>query len=194
VDHVTSWLAEAISSPWVYLVIFAVSLIDAFFPVVPGETSVITAGVFAASGQTDLMSVIGVAAVGALAGDHISYLLGRRIKVGRDSKVIRWAQEKVRIRGGLILVVARYIPGGRTAVTLTMGSVGYPVRRFTFFATIAAASWAVYSALIGYLGGMAFEKHPVKGLLFGLGLALSITLMTELARYVRKSRIDIPHA
>ncbi|MFD0788708.1 DedA family protein, partial [Micromonospora azadirachtae] len=89
-------------------------------------------------------------------------------------------------RGGLILTVARYVPGGRTAVTLTMGAVGYPRRRFLAFDALAAGSWGLYSALVGYLGGLAFEQDPVRGLLLGLGLALNVTVVVEGVRLLRR--------
>ncbi|TMR22996.1 DedA family protein [Nonomuraea turkmeniaca] len=180
---------QAMSSPWLYVALFALALLDGFFPIVPAETSVITAAVFAASGETNLALVIVVAALGAFAGDHISYLIGN--KSGgrlRNKKAFVWARDALAERGGLVLVVARYIPGGRTATTLTMGAVRYPLRSFTFFDTLAASSWAVYSGLIGFFGGMAFENDPIKGLLLGLGIAVSITGVVELVRWLRKRR------
>ncbi|MEV0315878.1 membrane protein DedA with SNARE-associated domain [Nonomuraea fuscirosea] len=183
---------QVMSSPWLYVALFALALLDGFFPIVPAETSVITAGVFAATGETNLALVIVVAALGAFAGDHISYLIGNR-SAGRlrDKKAFIWARGALAERGGLVLVVARYIPGGRTATTLTMGAVRHPLRSFTFFDAIAAGSWAVYSGLIGFFGGMAFENDPIKGLLLGLGIALSVTAVVEIVRWVRKRRAAI---
>ena len=186
---VLEFLQQVMSSPWLYLALFGLALLDGFFPVVPAETSVITAGVFAATGQTNLALVIVVAALGAFAGDHISYLIG--YKAGgriRRRKAFVWARDTLAERGGLVLVVARYIPGGRTATTLTMGAVRHPLRSFTFFDAIAAVSWGVYSGLIGFFGGMAFERDPIKGLLFGLGIALGVTAIVEVVRWVRKRR------
>ncbi|MFI6601957.1 DedA family protein [Nonomuraea sp. NPDC050536] len=180
---------QVMSSPWLYVVLFALALLDGFFPIVPAETSVITAAVFAASGETNLALVIVVAALGAFAGDHISYLIG--YKGGsrlRERKALVWARGALEERGGMVLVVARYIPGGRTATTLTMGAVRHPLRSFSFFDAIAASSWAVYSGLIGFFGGMAFENDPIKGLLLGLGIALSITGAVEGVRWIRKRR------
>jgi membrane protein DedA with SNARE-associated domain len=88
-------------------------------------------------------------------------------------------------RGGLVIVVARYIPGGRTAATLTTGATGFPRRSFTRFAVIAATTWGVYSAGLGYLGGVAFEREPLKGIALGLGLALGITAGHEAVRWYR---------
>ncbi|MEV0378824.1 DedA family protein [Nonomuraea sp. NPDC050643] len=182
-------IEQVMSSPWLYVALFGLALLDGFFPIVPAETSVITAGVFAASGETNLGLVIVVAALGAFAGDHISYLIGNR-SAGRlrGKKAFVWARGALAERGGLVLVVARYIPGGRTATTLTMGAVRHPLRSFTFFDSIAAVSWAIYSGLIGFFGGMAFENDPIKGLLLGLGIALSITAVVEIVRWVRKRR------
>lgn len=184
-------LESAITSPWVYLALFAIAVLDGFFPVVPSETMVITAGVFAASGEPNLAAVIAVAALGAFLGDHISYAIGRRVgaglmRGGKRRKAFEWAANALAVRGGLLLVVARYVPGGRTAATMTTGAVGYPLRRFTAFDALAAGSWALYSALVGYLGGAAFEHDKLKGLLFGLGLAFGVTVLVEVVRFIRK--------
>ncbi len=64
----------------------------------------------------------------------------------------------------------------------------YPLRLFSFFDGIAALSWAAYSALIGYIGGAAFEEDPFKGLALGLGLALTVALVVELIRHLRARR------
>ena len=197
-------LEAAITSPWAYLAIFAIAALDAFFPAVPSETLVITAGVFAAGGEPALLPVILAAAAGAFLGDHISYQIGRtsggillrRLRPGtRRRAAFDWAQRTLAARGGLLLVVARYIPGGRIAATLTMGAVHYPRRKFALFDLLAAGSWATYSALIGYLGGAAFEHDRLKGLLFGLGLAATITVLVELARFLhhrRSARRSLP--
>jgi membrane-associated protein len=70
-----------------------------------------------------------------------------------------------------------------------MGSVGYPLRRFTFFDTIAALSWATYSALVGLIGGAAFEDDPIKGVVLGIGLAISVTVIVEVVRQLLRRRV-----
>ncbi|MFI0422012.1 DedA family protein [Spongiactinospora sp. 9N601] len=196
-DAILNFLHQVMTSPWVYVALFAVAMIDGFFPVVPSETAIITAGVFAVSGEPNVFGVAVAAMLGAFAGDHVSYLIGRtggvrlraRLRPGTGrAKAFDWAERALAERGGLVLVVARYIPGGRTATTISMGTVGYPLRSFSFFDTLAAGSWAIYSVLIGYLGGMAFENDPFKGLLLGLGIALTITVVVEVTRYVRKRK------
>jgi membrane protein DedA with SNARE-associated domain len=183
---------QVMTSPWVYVILVAIAAVDGFFPAVPSETAVITAGVFAAaSGQPNVALIVAAATIGAFAGDHISYLIGRS-SIGRLRKrakaraVFDWAGRALHERGGLVLIIARYIPGGRTATTLTAGAVGYPLRSFSFFDAIAAASWGVYATMIGYLGGTAFRDDPIKGLLVGFGIAVAVTLAVEVGRQVRK--------
>jgi membrane-associated protein len=194
-QSVLDLLHQTITSPWVYLVIFLVTAVDAFFPAVPGETVVITAGVFATGEGPDLAVVIVVAALGALLGDHVSYGIGRRGGAHRVARLpadsrrragSEWARRAVDRRGGVILTTSRYVPGGRTAVTLTMGAVRYPLRSFLLFDAIATGSWAIYCGLLGYLGGIAFQRDPVRGVLAGVGLSVAITLLLEAARWLRR--------
>lgn len=49
-DTLLDLLRGTVTSPWVYLLIFGLTAVDAFFPAVPGEAAVITAGVLSASG------------------------------------------------------------------------------------------------------------------------------------------------
>lgn len=192
-DAIIEAARDVMGSPWVYVVLFAISAIDGFFPAVPSESLVITAGVFAAAdGVPNLLFVILAASAGAFVGDHISYFIGRtagtrvrhRIEGGKKSgAMFAWAGRMLEERGGVIIIVARYIPGGRTAVTLTAGTVEYPLRKFSLFDAIAALSWGTYSGLIGYVGGHAFEDNPLLGLGVGLGIALAITGLVELIRH-----------
>ncbi len=193
-DTILPYLEDLVASPWLYLVLFALAAIDGFFPIVPSETSVITAGVFAATGVPELALVILAAALGAFAGDQASYWLGRlsgprlyarAVAGSRRRAALDRAQHSLDTRGAMIILVARYFPGARTAVTLTAGAVNYRWSRFTVFGAGAAVAWGVYCGLVGYVGGHAFEGNPLKGLLLGLGVAAVVTLAAEGTRYVR---------
>jgi len=187
---------DVMSSPWVYLLIVLVALADALAPVVPSETVVITAAVFAASGTTDVPLVVITAAAGAMIGDHLSYLIGRMTSrwtaggdpAGRRARMMRRAGSLLADRGGMALVVARYIPGGRTAVTLGMGALRHPLGSFTGWDAIAAVSWAGYCTALGVVGGSAFAEDPLPAVLLGTTIALVIAGLAEVTRQVRRRR------
>ena len=181
-------------SAWAYAALFGIAALDAVFPLVPSETAVITGGVIAAAGDLNLGLVLACAAAGAFVGDNTSYVIGRTIgppaadrlfRGERGRKTINWAKRTLAERGGLLIVVSRFIPGGRTATTFSAGLVGYRWRLFVLFDALAAAFWASYAALIGYFGGKAFENQPWKGLLVAFGLAATITLVVEVGRRLR---------
>ncbi|TCB91293.1 DedA family protein [Micromonospora zingiberis] len=187
-------LRQILTSPWVYLLLFGLIAVDAIFPLVPAEAAVITATVLATGGEPNLVLVTVVAALGAFLGDHASYAVGRgggsrrldRSPVdSRRRARSQWARRAVDRRGGMILVAARFVPGGRTAVTLAMGAVRYPLRSFVLFDLIGAVIWALYCVLLGIFGGLTFQRHPVHGILAGIGLSIVVTVLLELIRWLR---------
>ena len=77
-DAILHFADELMSSWWIYLALWGFAALDGFFPAIPSETLVVTAGVFAAAnGEPNLYAVIVVAAIGAFVGDQVSYALGR---------------------------------------------------------------------------------------------------------------------
>jgi membrane protein DedA with SNARE-associated domain len=190
---------DAVSgSPWTYGLVFVVSMLDAFFPVVPSETTVIAAGVIAADGELIVPFVIACAAAGAIVGDNVSFgaghFLGERIVekifTGKRKRHVDRAERMLNERGGYLIIIARFIPGGRTAATFAAGSLEWPWRRFMKFDVIAGAIWGVYATMLGYLGGKAFEKSPLKGFLLAFGIALLITFAVEVYRWYRKRAVQ----
>ncbi len=196
-------LEQALASPWGLLALFAVAPGDSVLPIVPSETLVVTAGALAVGGDQSLPLVIGAAALGAFTGDHVSYALGRaggpRLRRrltpdGRKAAALDRAGRVLDTRGGSIIVVCRYIPGARTALTLTAGAVHYPLRSFSLYDAVAVVTWGTYGTLLGYLGGSAFEDEPLKGVLLGLALAAGVAVAVEGVRHARRPNSDQPPA
>jgi membrane-associated protein len=194
-NHFTDLVSQA--SGWAYGIVFALSALDAIVPIVPSETSVITAGVVASAGDLSIWLVILSAACGAFLGDNTAYFLGRRygawikrrfFSSEKGAKRVDWAEEQLTERGGELIGVARFIPGGRTAVTLSAGTLEYPWHRFAMFDAAASLGWALYASLLGYVGGQAFENAPWKGLILALVIAFSIAGGVELVRWWLKRR------
>ena len=80
---------------------------------------------------------------------------------------------------------ARFVPGGRTAVTLTAGAIRFRFLRFGVYAVVAAALWATYAGLVGYLGGRAFAEQPLVAVGAALGGVALVALLVEAVRRLR---------
>ena len=92
-------------------------------------------------------------------------------------------------RGGYLIIIGRFIPGGRTAVTLSCGMLEMPWRRFFAFDVVAGLIWGTYAALLGYLGGTTFEEEPFKGFLLAFVVALLVGGVIEAIRWYRRRRV-----
>jgi membrane protein DedA with SNARE-associated domain len=192
---VLNFLVDLVTdSPWTYAIIFGVAALDAFFPVVPSETIVITAGVLAAQGKLHVWSVFPAAALGSFLGDNISFALGRYVgepiaarlfSSGKARERLDWASEQLRERGPTLIVAGRFVPGGRTAVTFSAGTVGYSWRRFVAADAAAAILWGAYGTGIGYFGGTAFENNTGFALLLAFGIAVVAAVTIEGVRRLR---------
>ena len=189
------FLFDLLTSPWAYAIVLGIAALDAIFPAVPSESLAITAGVLSGIGKLHVAPAIAAAAAGAFIGDTTSYVLGRTLGVRargrlfhgeRSLRALGWAARQLDERGGYLIVVARFIPGGRTATTFTAGMVRYPTGKFLAFAAIAAVAWGTYAVMLGYLGGKAFEERPLLALGVALGIAFLVTAAVEAVRRVRR--------
>jgi membrane-associated protein len=194
-DQIADWVS---GEWWSYLVVFGVAVVDAFFPLVPSETVLVLGGSFAASGDLSLPLVILAGSAGAILGDNISYGIGtlvgertvkRWFRSEKAHKRLEWAERTLDERGAYIIIIARFIPGGRTAVTFSAGYIPtFPWRRFIVYDVVAGVIWATYAVLLGYFGGKTFEEHPLWGVAIALGIAFSLGLTVEAVRHFRQRR------
>jgi membrane protein DedA with SNARE-associated domain len=183
---------------WAYPILVAVAAGDAVFPILPSETIAIICGIQAARGELSLGWVLALAAAGAFSGDNASYSIGRFAGAPAARRLFRGEKAKERVerareflskRGSYVLVVARFVPGGRTATTFTAGLVHVAwMRRFAPLIALAAVLWSLYSVFLGYLGGKLFRDKPLYAVILALGVALAITAAVEGGRRVFAAR------
>lgn len=184
---------------WFLLVVAGVAVADSVIPLLPSETTVIIGGVAIATGTAPypLWALIAVAAGGAFLGDNIAYFIGRRFSGRLDRRAERkptfaakldTAREQIRKRGGLLLITARFLPGGRTILTLTCGATRQDHRWFMAWDFLAVVIWAAYSAGLAYAIGKPLEDHKSLAFWAAFACALSITIIIEIIRKVRASR------
>ena len=195
----TDWLDEISAHWWFLLVILAVALLDSVIPIVPSETTVILGGVAAGQGNQNLLLVIAAGAVGAFLGDNTAYMIGRRFsgwiqrraeRSEKTAKRLAWAGDQIRKRGGPLLITARFIPGGRTALTISSGLTHQPRAWFASWIGVAAVIWATYAAGLGYLFGQRFKDNHTLAFLLAFGTALAVTGIIELIRHRRSSSAE----
>jgi membrane protein DedA with SNARE-associated domain len=112
-----------------YLLAFVLPCLDAVLPVLPSETVIIAFGV-ATAGSTDprIFLIVACAALGAFTGDNLAYLIGWRFAPWVEARFFKgekgvarraWAERSLARFGPGLIIVCRFIPGGRTAVTLS---------------------------------------------------------------------------
>ncbi|MEU4087278.1 DedA family protein [Streptomyces aureus] len=168
-------LGSLTGSPWIYAVIAVSIVLDVFLPVLPSGVLVITAATAAAGSATatgavphsvpDILVLTLCAATASVLGDMVAYRLawrgGDRLDraIARSRRLTR-AQERlgeVLARGGgargLLVVVARFAPAGRSVVSLGAGAAHRRIREFLPWSVLAGLAWAGYSVALGYFGG-----------------------------------------
>ncbi len=197
-------ITDISSNPWFFAVLFSIALLDSVFPVVPSEFTVIAGGVAASDAVLindqrvlPLVLVIVVGAFGAYCGDTLGYWIGSRsdrllrsifFRGEKGEKRLFATGEQIRKRGGLLLITARFIPGGRTAMTFSCGLTGQPFWSwFTRWDLLATTLWASYAALLGFFVAEQVESTTT-ALWLAFGTALSITLSVEAIRWWRDRR------
>jgi membrane-associated protein len=178
------------TSPWIYAVVFLLTVLDAFFIVVPSETVVVALGALALStGSPELAVLIPVAALAATIGDSLTFWIGRRVGLRRFAwmrlsgveRVLGWAARSLDERAAAVLLTARFIPFGRIAVNLTAGASGFRYPRFLALTAIAGACWASYNAFVGALFGTWFEGNPLLAVAISVAVALVLGVLVDRA-------------
>jgi membrane-associated protein len=197
----TQLLTVMATPVWAYLALFGFLTIDAMVPVVPIQAIMITTGALTVYGNLSLPLVILVGALGMFTGDSIAFLLGRSTgHVGRSrlsdlrarfaakhddgppkeaSRTKRAAERftrGLRRPGPLVLLLCRFVPGGRMAAGFHAGRSQYPVKLFVLYDGLAALSWATYGGLVGHVGGTAITQSAWR--LFAIAAVAAVVFGT----------------
>ncbi|MCS5506225.1 DedA family protein [Curtobacterium flaccumfaciens] len=190
-DQITPLVVELAASPLVYVVLFALCLVDGFFPPVPSESALVAIAAVAATSGQPVLAVVLAAALGAIAGDSIAYWIGRRIGFARLARSKRpriaaafaFAERQMQRRSASLILTGRFIPVGRVAVNMTAGATGLPYRRFLAISAIAGVAWSAVSIGIALAASSVLHEPIVAALVSmvvaaGLGIAVDRVLGT----------------
>jgi membrane-associated protein len=143
-----------------FIVYIEVALMVGFF--LPGDTLLLTAGIFAGQGKLPLVWTIVVIAICAIAGDNTAYHIGQRLgpRLFKKKDGLIFRQEYVRKAeqfynkyGSKTAMFAHFVPIVRSFAPLLAGVGKMPYARFVTFNAIGDIIWAVGITLLGYFVG-----------------------------------------
>lgn len=183
IAHTIESLLATYGVPVLFLTITAESL----GAPVPGESAIIAAAAAAGRGELDIRAVALAAFLGAILGDNIGYLIGRRLgrdavlRVGRRFGVTEAAMAKteaVTARWGpLMVVVARFVILLRQLNGLVAGTTGMPWHRFVVANIVGAAIWVGLWTTLAYRFGHSKSVLPYVWHHLGLVAAVLVPLL-----------------
>lgn len=197
----TSLVAHLLSVPaWlaVLLVFLLPALESSVFLgfVVPGELALLLGGVVAGQGHAPVALVAAAGIVGAIAGDAIGYVVGRRwgrrlldSVLGRFVRADRLdrAEHALTRRGGWTVLLGRFTVALRVLVPGLAGMSRMPYRRFALFNVAGAVLWGGAMVLAGYLAGSSWQH--VASQVSNAGLAVTgVVVAALLVRHLLSRR------
>jgi len=165
------------------VVVFAeTGLLIGFF--LPGDSLLITAGLFAAKGDFNIITLNATLMLAAILGDATGYWIGRHMGQALynrpDSLLFR--KEHLRLthefyerHGGKTIILARFMPIVRTFAPVVAGAAEMGYRQFATFNVIGGIGWVLSMTLAGYYLGRAVPNiesniHYVVAIVIGLSL------------------------
>lgn len=160
----------------------------------PGETTLLAASYLAATGSLSLPLVIASAALGAIAGDSLGYLIGRkggRRFFERYGRYVGITEEKLEKADGYFarhgaktVFFGRFIAVLRILAGPMAGASKMPYRRFLAANAAGGITWATLMGTLGFFFG-----KPVAAILSSMGLwALALIALYLISRFLIRRR------
>ncbi|MBV8965641.1 MAG: DedA family protein [Mycobacteriaceae bacterium] len=169
IDPRTGVFASAIL-PGVLVIVFIET--GLLFPVLPGDSLLFTAGLFASGGNPNIWALLIAVPLVAIAGDQTAYFIGRRIGPAlftkEDSRFFKQryvteSHEFFERHGPFTIVLARFVPIVRTFTPVIAGVSKMRYLVFLGFDIIGGVSWGAGVTLLGYfLGNVKFVRNHLE--------------------------------
>jgi len=196
---VPSWLTDLFARYGYFVVFFGVLLENAGVPV-PGETILLAGAVLARLGHLSIVSVVSIAVVGAVLGDNVGFLIGRRggrRLLERHGRLLGLTKARLQQfdaffarHGAKTVFIARFVTGLRVVGAVLAGASTLPWGTFLVFNAAGAVAWACTFGAVGYALGYSWET--IERWIGHLGLVLlvivAVVAVLALARSRRRSR------
>jgi len=167
-------------------------LLVGFF--LPGDSLLVTAGVFAAAGTLEIRYLIPLLIVAAVAGNATGYTIGFRSGkaiYSRPDSLLFKRRHLIRTQqfydkhGGKTIILARFMPIVRTFAPLVAGVAGMKYSRFAAFNVVGGILWVVSMILTGYLLGRSvpdIDRH----IHIVIAIVIFLSLLPGIITYLRE--------
>jgi membrane protein DedA with SNARE-associated domain len=192
---VPSWLTDLFARYGYFVVFFGVLLENAGIPV-PGETILLAGAALARFGHLSLVWVVTIAIAGAVLGDNIGFLIGRRggrRLLERHGRLLGLTKQRLdqfdaffARHGAKTVFIARFVTGLRVVGAVLAGASTLPWGRFLIFNAAGAVAWATTFGAVGYALGYSWET--IERWLGHLGLVFLVVLAVVAVFAVGRSR------
>jgi membrane protein DedA with SNARE-associated domain len=186
-----------IHGPWI---IFGIVALESAGVPLPGETILVGAALLAATtGQINIVVVVLAAAAGAIVGDGVGYMVGRRLGLPflrRYGRYIRLDEDRLLIGrylffqyGNAVVFFGRFIAVLRMFAALLAGANSMPAGRFFFFNITGGICWACLFGFGAYAVGA--EIYKISGTLSVISLGLFIAAGYALSFFIRRNEVTL---
>jgi membrane-associated protein len=150
----------------------------------PGDSLLVTAGLFAAKGDLNIVFLNVLLMTCAILGDATGYYIGKKLGPAlfrkEDSLLFKKkhliaTQEFYERHGGKTIIIARFVPIIRTFAPVVAGMAGMQYRKFAVFNIIGGIGWVFSMTMLGYLLVTMFpktEQHIEKVIIIVIFLSL----------------------
>ena len=197
--HISTELLTHLLDTWGYLAVFVFVAIESSGIPFPGETMLVTAAIYAASGHLHIQLVIAAAALGAIVGDNLGYWAGREggrpllRRYGRylhlDEAKLKRAEDFFARHGDKTVFLGRFVAVLRAWAAFLAGVNRMPWPKFLVFNAAGGICWAILYGTLGYeLGSNLPLLHRILRDL-GIGsVVLAVAVVAVLVLLRRRAR------
>src|SRR3989338_3849563 len=190
-------IIESIGYLGLFAVIFAESgLLVGFF--LPGDSLLFTAGFLASQGFFNILLLVPVTFIAAVAGDSVGYAFGQ--KVGpklfkREDSIFFHKKHLLRAKnfydkhGGKTITIARFLPVVRTFAPIVAGIGDMNYRKFLFYNLLGAFLWAICIPFAGFFLGNAIPGVD-KYLLPIIAVIIIASIIPSVLHIIKERKVD----
>lgn len=187
-QHLAAFVAQ--HGAWVYALLFLIIFVETgvvVMPFLPGDSLLFVVGAMCGTGLMSLPLSIALLFAAAFLGDQLNYSIGRYF----GPKVFQWENSRLfnkaafdqahafyEKRGGITIILARFMPFVRTFAPFVAGVAEMSRPRFSLYNAVGAAIWVVGIVTVGYLfGNVPWVQQNLEKIIWGMILVPGVIVL-----------------